>query len=57
LEWLLRPKQGINGLYLSGQDVVGAGIAGATCGGVMCAIAMQPMVLLDILISYVFIKD
>jgi all-trans-retinol 13,14-reductase len=52
--WLLRPhQQGIKGLYLTGQDIVCDGICGALAGGVICAIVINPMVLLDLVISYI----
>jgi all-trans-retinol 13,14-reductase len=36
----LRPKTSIQGLYLTGQDVVTVGIAGAMASGLLCAIAI-----------------
>ena len=36
----LRPKTRIPGLYLTGQDVVTCGVAGALLGGVVCASAL-----------------
>jgi hypothetical protein len=39
LPWL-RPTSPIEGLYLSGQDVVTDGVAGAAVAGVLCAIGM-----------------
>lgn len=50
--WALRPRQSISGLYLSGQDVVCDGIAGALSAGVLCAIAIDTRVILDIIVSY-----
>ena len=32
---LLRPKTDINGLYLTGQDIVTVGLAGALASGVL----------------------
>ncbi|CAG0899454.1 unnamed protein product [Darwinula stevensoni] len=37
IQALLRPETGIPGLYLSGQDVMCCGMAGAVFGGVFCA--------------------
>ncbi len=36
----LRPKTPVPGLWLTGQDVCTAGIAGALFGGVLCASAI-----------------
>lgn len=36
----LRPRTGIPGLFLTGQDVVTAGVAGALLGGTLCASAV-----------------
>ncbi len=36
----LRPRTSIPGLYLTGQDVCSAGVAGALMGGVLCASAL-----------------
>ena len=49
--WLLRPSQPIKGLYLTGQDVASAGIGGALVGGVLCAIAIKPLTLLDLAVQ------
>lgn len=40
----LRAKTPIEGLYLSGQDVVSQGIQGALWGGVLCAASVDPKV-------------
>ena len=40
----LRAKTPIEGLYLSGQDVVSQGIQGALWGGILCAASVDPMV-------------
>ena len=40
----LRMKTPINGLYLSGQDVVAPGIFGAMWGGVLAAASVDPHV-------------
>lgn len=37
---LLRPQTPIKGLYLTGQDICTAGVAGALFGGVLCASAI-----------------
>ena len=53
-EWLLRPRQEqVKGLYLSGQDVACAGIAGALCGGALCAVAINKFVVINLVVSYV----
>jgi all-trans-retinol 13,14-reductase len=39
LPWL-RPTSPIQGLYLSGQDIVTDGVLGAAIGGVLCAIGV-----------------
>lgn len=44
----LRPATPIPGLYLSGADVVSAGVAGALMGGVLCASAMMGKNLLNV---------
>ncbi len=36
----LRPEIGVPGLYLTGQDVLGCGMAGAMFGGLLCASAV-----------------
>lgn len=51
-EWLLKPKQEIKGLWLTGQDVMSDGICGALGGGILCAIAIDKMVAVDISTSY-----
>jgi all-trans-retinol 13,14-reductase len=40
----LRAKTPIDGLYLSGQDVVSQGIQGALWGGILCAASVDPKV-------------
>lgn len=40
----LRAKTPIEGLYLSGQDVVSQGIQGALWGGILCAASVDPRV-------------
>lgn len=40
----LRIKTPINGLYLSGQDVVSPGIPGALWGGLLCAACVDPKI-------------
>ena len=40
----LRAKTPIEGLYLSGQDVVSQGIQGALWGGILCAASVDPKV-------------
>lgn len=52
-DWLLRPKQGIKNFYLTGQDIICDGICGGLCSGVMTAIAVNPLVLLDLLITFI----
>jgi len=39
-EPVLRPRTGVNGLWLTGQDVVSCGIGGALMGGILTASAM-----------------
>jgi all-trans-retinol 13,14-reductase len=51
-EYLLRPQQPIDHLYLTGQDICLDGICGALGGGVLTAIAIQPLVLIDLFVSY-----
>lgn len=41
----LKAKTPIEGLYLSGQDVVSQGIQGALWGGILCAASVDPRVL------------
>lgn len=48
----LRPSQPIEGLYLSGQDVVCDGIVGAMFGGLLAAIAIDPLVIMDLIVTY-----
>lgn len=38
---MLKPKTFIKGLYLAGQDIVTAGVAGALISGVLCASVMK----------------
>jgi all-trans-retinol 13,14-reductase len=45
-EWLA-PHTAVPGLYLSGQDVLSAGIMGAAVGGLLSAIAVAPRVAAD----------
>jgi all-trans-retinol 13,14-reductase len=40
----LAPRTPVPGLFLSGQDVMTPGIAGALVGGVLCAAAIEPRV-------------
>ena len=40
----LKAKTPINGLYLTGQDVVSQGIQGALWGGILCAASVEPKV-------------
>jgi len=40
----LKAKTPIEGLYLSGQDVVSVGIQGALWGGILCAASVDPRV-------------
>jgi all-trans-retinol 13,14-reductase len=40
----LRTKTPIDGLYLSGQDVISQGIQGALWGGILCAASVDPKV-------------
>ena len=40
----LSPRTPVPGLFLSGQDVMTPGIAGALVGGVLCAAAIEPRV-------------
>jgi all-trans-retinol 13,14-reductase len=40
----LKAKTPIDGLYLSGQDVVSQGIQGALWGGILCAASVDPRV-------------
>ncbi|MEP3046372.1 MAG: NAD(P)/FAD-dependent oxidoreductase [Hyphomicrobiales bacterium] len=40
----LRAKTPIDGLYLSGQDVVSQGIQGALWGGILCAASVEPRI-------------
>ncbi len=40
----LRAKTPIDGLYLSGQDVVSQGIQGALWGGILCAASVDPKI-------------
>lgn len=39
----LRPRSPVPGLFLSGSDVSSGGVAGAMMGGLLCAIAMEPI--------------
>ena len=50
--WFLQPKQSIAGLYLSGQDAMTNGVGGALCGGVLCAIAVDVTVIIDLIVSF-----
>ena len=40
----LAPRTPVPGLFLSGQDVLSPGIAGALYGGILCAAAIEPRV-------------
>ena len=40
-ENLLRPRTGVKGLWLTGQDIVSCGIGGALMGGILTASAME----------------
>ena len=40
----LSPRTPVPGLFLSGQDVMTPGIAGALFGGVLCAASIEPRV-------------
>lgn len=52
-DWLLRPKQEIKGLYLTGQDVICDGVVGAMATGVLTAMTLDIRVLLDLFTTYV----
>lgn len=41
-KWL-RPRSPVPGLFLSGGDVSSGGVVGAMMGGLLCAIAMEPV--------------
>lgn len=51
-DWLLRPRQGIKGLFLTGQDILNVGIFGALISGVLTSAAVDHSVFLDLLTSY-----
>ena len=40
----LSPRTPVSGLFLSGQDALSPGIAGALWGGMLCAAAIEPRV-------------
>jgi all-trans-retinol 13,14-reductase len=50
--WFLQPKQPIEGLYLSGQDALCNGLAGALFGGVSCAAVISKTVAIDLIASF-----
>lgn len=52
-DWLLRPQQPIQGLYMTGQDIFTDGVAGALMSGVVTAVALDWTVAPDLMTSYV----
>ncbi len=52
-EWFLNFKTPVRGLYLSGQDSLCDGIAGALAGGVLAAISIDSFVLFDLIATYI----
>jgi len=52
-DWLLRPKQGINNFYITGQDVVCDGICGGLASGAITALAICPSVAVDLSTTFI----
>ena len=52
-DWLLRPKQEIKCLYLTGQDILTNGVCGALGSGVMTALAIDKTVSVDLLTTFI----
>lgn len=52
MDWILRPRQEIKGLYLTGQDILCGGIMSALVAGVMTASTLDKSVVMDLISSF-----